>query len=119
MTELETPGTGAKPTRKRDRRMPWLLGGILLAVLKSEAVVKLLFHRGELVGVMAVWLVVSVLKPRPAGIAIATSVLAACLIAPHSLGLGIPVGFGAFAVLVALFFTVSTLLHAAQRRARP
>jgi hypothetical protein len=118
VTELERPGTGATATRRRarGRRLPWLLGGVVLALLKSEAVVKVLFHPGSLVAVMIVVLVGSVLRTRPTGVAVSVSVLAALILGGHSLGLGLGLGFGGFALLMALFFAVSTVLHWRQRR---
>jgi hypothetical protein len=119
VTELETPGTGAKTTRSRgrNRRWPAVLGGILLAALKSEALFKVIFHHGELLAVLAVLLVTSVLRARPFGIAATTSLLLAFVLGAHSLGLGLALGFGGFALLMALFFAISTVLLARQNRA--
>lgn len=119
MTELEKPGTGAETTRSRtrNRRWPALIGGLVLAVLKSEALVKLIVHRGSLIAVAAVILATSVLRGRPVGIAATTALLLALVLGAHSLGLGVGLGFGGFALLMVLFFAISTVLHARQDRA--
>ena len=57
-------------------------------------------------------------RPKPLLIAALTAALVATTVAPHPVLLGVGVGFGAFAVLIALFFTISTVLHARQRRSR-
>jgi hypothetical protein len=93
-----------------------VLGGLVLAGLKSEALLKLILHRGELVAVLAVLLVTSLLRGRPVGIAVATSLLLAFVVGVHSLGLGLAIGFGGFALLMALFFAISTMLLARQNR---
>jgi hypothetical protein len=119
VTELETPGTGATTARSRgrNRRWPAVLGGIVIAALKSEALFKLIFHHGELIAVIAVLLVTSLLRGRPVAIAAATSLLLAFVLGAHSLGLGLALGFGGFALLMALFFAISTVLLARQNRA--
>jgi hypothetical protein len=118
VTELEQPGAGAQTrrTRRRERRWPALIGGLVLIAVKSEAYGKLLFHRAELIGVLAVAVGVSLLRARPVGLAVSAAVLLALVLGAHSLGLGVGLGFGAFALLMALFFAVSTVLHLRQRR---
>jgi hypothetical protein len=74
----------------------------------------LLHHRGSLIGVLAVGLVVSVLRPKPLAIAAFAAGILAFALAPHPAVLGASLGFGAFVVLIALFFTISTVLHARQ-----
>lgn len=120
MTELETPGTGAKTARSRprNRRWPALIGGLVLAAVKSEAVLRLVLHRGSLIGVLAVLLISSLLRARPVGIAFASALLVALVLGAHSLGLGLTLGFGGFALLMALFFAISTVLLARQNRPR-
>ena len=117
MTDLDRPGTGAATTRSRggDRRWPAVIGGLFLAALKSEAVLRLVLHRGAVVAALAVFLVTSVLRGRLVGIAVATSVLVALVLGANSLGLGLELGFGGFALLMALFFAISTVLLARQR----
>ncbi len=88
----------------------------MLAALKSEALAKLVFHRGSLIGVTAVILAISLLRARPIGLAGATALLLALVVGAHSLGLGLGLGFGGFAVLMALFFAISAVLHARQDR---
>jgi hypothetical protein len=118
VTELEKPGTGAKTKRSRgrNRRWPAVLGGLVLAGLKSEVLVRLILHRGELIALLAVVLMLSLLRGRPVGIAVGTSLLLAFVVGAHSLGLGLALGFGGFALLMALFFAISTVLLARQNR---
>jgi hypothetical protein len=119
VTDLERTGTGADTTRprKRGRRWPALLGGLVIALLKSEALAKVIFHRGELVAVVAVLLATSLLRVRPVGLAFGTALLVALLLGAHSLGFGLALGFGGFALLMTLFLAISTVLHARQNRA--
>jgi hypothetical protein len=118
VTELEKPGAGATATRShgRKRRWPAVIGGLVLVALKSEAYGKLLFHRGELIAALAVGLALSLLRVRLVGLAISAALLLAFILSAHSLGLGLELGFGAFALLMALFFAVSTVLHLRQQR---
>lgn len=89
----------------------------MIAVLKSEAVLRLVFHRGSLIGVVAVILGSCALRVRPVGVAVAAPLLLALVLGHHSLGLGLVLGFGGFALLMALFFAISTVLLARQNRA--
>lgn len=118
MTDLERPGTGARTTRSRtrSRRWPALLGGLVLAALKSEGLARLVFHRGSLVAVLAVGLAVAVLRVRPVTLAVTSALLLALVLGAHSLGLGLGLGFGVFALLMTLFFALSAVLHARQKR---
>jgi hypothetical protein len=120
VTELEKPGNGAKTTRsgKRERRWPWVIGAIVLAGLKSDAVVKIIFHRGELIALAAIALAASLLRVRPVGTAVATALLLGLVLGAHSFGLGLGLWFGALALLMALFFAISSVLHARQNRSR-
>jgi hypothetical protein len=118
VTELETPGTGGKTTRARgrNRRWPALIGGLVLAVVKSEGLARLVVHRGGLIAACAVWLALAVLKVKPVAIAVTAALLIALVLGVHSFGLGLELGFGGFALLMALFFAISTVLHLRQRR---
>jgi uncharacterized membrane protein (DUF485 family) len=88
-----------------------------VGAVKVEAYASLLHHRGSLIGVLAVGLVLSVLRPKPLAIAAFAAGILAFALAPHPVLLGVALGFGAFALLIALFFTISTVLHARQSRA--
>jgi hypothetical protein len=116
VTDLERPGTGTKTARSRgrNRRWPAVIGGLVLAALKSEALFRLVLNRGGLVVVVALLLAGSLLRARPIGIAVAIPVLVALVVGAHSLGLGLGLGFGGFVLLMALFFAISTVLHARQ-----
>jgi len=103
--------------RARGTRWPWLIVAIVVGAVKVQAGASLLEHRGSLIAALAVALVVSVirLRPKPLLIAALTAALVATTVAPHPVVLGVALGFGAFALLTALFFTISTVLHARQR----
>ena len=118
MTDLERRGTGAKTTRsdRRNRRWPALIGGLVLAALKSEAVLKLIIHRHSLIAVAAALLIGAVLRTRPVAIAAATALLAALVLGARSLDLGLGLGFGGFALLMTLFYAISAALHLRQNR---
>lgn len=107
-------------TRGRGTRWPWLIVAVVVGALKVDAYESLLHHRGALIGALALALLASVvrLRPKPLLIAALTAALVATTAAPHPVLAGVGVGFGAFAVLIALFFTISTVLHARQRRSR-
>ena len=119
MTDLERRDTGAKITRpsRRNRRWPAVIGGLVIAALKSEAVLKLLIHRHSLIAVTAALLLGAVLRIRPVGTAAAAALLVALVLGAHSLGLGLALGFGGFALLMTLFFAISAVLHLRQDRA--
>jgi hypothetical protein len=119
VTDLERHGTGAAATRSgaRKRRWPALIGGLVLAAVKSEALLRLIVHRGSLIVVVAVLLGGSLLRTRPVGTAAGSALLLALVLGAHSVGLGLSVGFGVFALLITLFFAISAVLHARQNRA--
>jgi hypothetical protein len=122
VTELEKPGTGTKAARARrgNRRWPAIIGGLVLAAIKSDAMLKLILHPRSLIVLAAVGLAGSLLRARPVGIAVTASLLAALVLGAHSLGLGLTLGFGGFALLMAVFFAISTILHLRQgHRAGP
>ena len=118
MKGLERTVTEAttKPPGKRQRRWPALIGGLVIALLKSETLGRALFHRGGLIVFCAVGLAVGVLKAGPVTVAATAALLVALLVGAHSLGLGLTLGFGGFALLMALFFAISTVLHIRQRQ---
>jgi hypothetical protein len=111
--------SGEVAARGRGTRWPWLIVVVVAGALKADAYASLIHHRAALIAALAAALVASVirLRPKPILIAALTAALAASAVALHPAVLGVAVGFGAFAVLVALFFTISTVLHARQRRA--
>lgn len=91
---LERTGSSGQVTRSRGTRWPWLI--VVIAVVSMVR-----------------------LRPKPLLIAALVAALLATTLAPHTAVLGVALGFGAFAVLVALFFTISTLLHARRRHSAP
>lgn len=92
----------------------------MLAAIKSDAMLKLILHPRSLIVLAAVGLAGSLLRARPVGIAVTASLLAALVLGAHSLGLGLTLGFGGFALLMAVFFAISTILHLRQgHRAGP
>ena len=112
--------SGEVVARRRGARWPWLVVVVVVGALKADAYASLIDHRASLIAALAVALVVSVirLRPKPLLIAALTAALVASAVAVHPAVLGVALGFGVFAVLVALFFTISTVLHARQRGGR-
>jgi len=117
------PGSsGDVAARRRGTRWPWLIVLVVIGALKVEAYASLVHHRASLIAVLAVGLAVSLLRTRPVAIAVFSAGILGLALAMHPFLAGIGLGLGAFAVLIALFFTISTVLHARQRhasRARP
>jgi hypothetical protein len=89
---------------------------VLIAVgaIKAEAYASAA-HHGALIPVFAIGLAASVLRTKPLGIAAFGAGLLAVALALHPIALGVGFGLGAFVLLIALFFAISTVLHARQR----
>jgi hypothetical protein len=88
-----------------------------VGAVKVEAYASLLHDRGALISVLAVGLVASALRSKPLAMAAFAAGILAFALAPHPALVGVALGFGAFALLIALFFTISTVLHARQQHA--
>jgi hypothetical protein len=103
--------------RGRGTRWPWLIVVVAAGALKADAYASLLEHRAALISALAAALVASVLRQRPKPLLIAglSAALVASALAVHPVLAGVALGFGTFALLVALFFAISTVLHARQR----
>lgn len=78
----------------------------------------MLYHRGALITLFGVGLAVSLLRPRPVGIAVCGAGLLAFILAPSATAVGIALGFGAFVARLALFVLIGTVLQARQDRDR-
>ncbi len=100
--------------RRGGPRFGWFLVALAAAALKAEAVAKLVVHPYTLVGVLSAGVVASVLRARPAGLAITTAPLIALLVAPASIWLGVALGVGAYVLLMSLFVAIGTVLQAHQ-----
>jgi hypothetical protein len=109
--------SGDAVARGRGTRWPWLIVVIGVGAVKVEAYASLLHDRGGLIAVLAVGLSVSVLRSKPVAIAAFTAAILGFALAFHPVVAGVGVGLGAFALLIALFFAIATVLHARQRRA--
>jgi uncharacterized membrane protein YhhN len=105
--------------RGRGARWPWLIVVVAAGALKADAYASLLEHRAALISALAAALVASVIRQRPKPLLIAalSAALLASALALHPAVIGVAVGVGAFVLLVALFFAISTVLHARQSRA--
>jgi hypothetical protein len=88
--------------------------GVGLAVVKADGLAAVLHHRVEVIALLGLGLVLSVLRPRPVGIALTAGPLLAFTFGPRSTVLDIAVGFGAFVLLLALFIAIGTVLAARQ-----
>jgi hypothetical protein len=102
-------------TRGRGARWPWAIVLIAVGALKVEAYASAAQHRGALIPVFAIGLAVALLRMKPLAVAVFTAGLLAVALALHPIALGVGFGFGALALLIALFFAISTVLHARQR----
>jgi len=104
------------PAERRSRWL-WTLVSVVAVAFKAEALAELLHHRASLIAVLAVAVALSVMRPRPARLAATLPPLLAVTVGRHSLALGAALGFGGFAVLLAAFFAVGTVLVARQKTA--
>jgi hypothetical protein len=91
---------------------------VVLALVKANALVAVLHHRAEVLAILGLGLALSVLRQRPVGIAVTAAPLLAFVLAPRSTALGIALGLGVFVLLLAIFTTIGTVLHARQDQDR-
>jgi hypothetical protein len=103
--------------RGRGTRWPWLIVVVGVGAVKIEAYASLLHHRGALIGALAAGLLAAILRTKPLAIAACTAGILGFALALHPALAGVALGVGAFVVLLALFFAISTVLHARQRHA--
>jgi uncharacterized membrane protein (DUF485 family) len=110
--------SGELVARGRGTRWPWLIVAIAAGALKADAYASLVHHRGQLIAALGAALLASLIRQRPKLLLIAGfgAALIASAVAPHPVLAGVALGVGAFVLLVALFFAISTVLHARQRR---
>jgi hypothetical protein len=78
----------------------------------------LLHDRAGLIAVLAVGLAFSLLRSKPVAIAASAAGILGFAVALRPVLAGAALGFGAFVLLIALFFTISTVLHTRQRSGR-
>ena len=107
--------SGEVVARGRGTRWPWLIVLIVVALAKGEAYASLLHDRAGLIALLAAGLGLAVLRARPLAIAAFAAGILAFALALHPVLAGAGLGVGAFALLIALFFTISTVLRARQR----
>jgi uncharacterized membrane protein (DUF485 family) len=91
-----------------------LIVGVGLALFKADGFAAVLPHRAAVIAILGLGLVFSVLRGRPAVIAMTAGPLLAFTLAPRSTALGIAVGIGAFGLLLTLFMAIATVLQARQ-----
>jgi hypothetical protein len=113
-----TAGSTRTVTRGRGARWPWAIVVIAVGAVKAEAYASAVQHRGALISLFAIGLAASLLRTKPLAIAVFTAGLLAAALALHPIVLGVGFGLGTFVLLIALFFAISTVLHARQRHAR-
>lgn len=101
-------------------RWLWLIVLIAAGAVKAEAYRSVVHHRGGMIALLAVGLLVAVRRAKLKLVAIAafSAAILAFALALHPAVAGAGLGFGAFALLLALFFTISTVLHARQGHTR-
>jgi hypothetical protein len=88
---------------------------IAVGAVKVEAYASLLHDRAGMISVLAVGLLVALVRTKPLEIAACAAGILGFALAFHPVLAGVSVGVGAFVILIALFFTISTVLHARQR----
>ena len=115
--ETVTRNASQSTRRKRGPRGPAaVVGGLVLALLKAHALtVALDTHAGPIV-LCSLLLASAILRLRPAWAAFSAAALVAFIDRPASWLAGVGLGAGLCAALLALFFGISTVLHAHQRR---
>jgi hypothetical protein len=86
-----------------------------VGALKVQAYASLVQHRGAMIAALAVGLFAAFLRTKPLAIAAFAAGIVGFALALHPVLDGVALGFGTFALLVALFFAISTVLHARQR----
>jgi hypothetical protein len=117
---VAAPGSsGGLVARGRGTRWPWLIVAIAVGAVKVEAYASLLHDRTGVIFVLAVGLLVAFLRAKPVAIAVFAAGILGFALALHPLLAGVALGVGAFVLLIALFFAISTVLHARQRRRWP
>ncbi len=80
-------------------------------MVKGSAFNELAHHRGGWIAIFALAATWSLLRAKPVATAFLAAPAVAILVAPHSVLLGITVGFGTLAALIAMFVAIGTLLR--------
>jgi uncharacterized membrane protein len=117
-TAAVAPST--KPQPRSHASWPWIVVALVIGVGKTEGV-RLLGHHvwgwAILLGVASAW---SLLRARPVLTALFAAPAISLLLKPRPVGIGVAVGFATFAVLVAVFVAIGTVLrNIDNRRERP
>ncbi len=89
---------------------------VALGIGKARAFDELVHHQDELIAVLGVILALAVLRIRLILVAVSTAALFAVCVDPHPFLRGLAVGTGALMLLLAVFFTIATVLHVRQER---
>lgn len=110
-------GSADLDARGRGPRWLWVIVVMAVGAVKVEAYGSLLHDRPGLIAALGVGLVLSVLRSKPVAIAAFGAGIVGFALAFHPVLAGVGLGFGAFALLIALFFAISTVLHARQGHA--
>jgi hypothetical protein len=108
--------SGELVPRRRGTRWPWLIVLIAVGAVKVQAYASLLHHRGGMIAALAIGLALSMLRSKLVAIAGFAAGILAFALALHPSLIGVGFGVGAFVLLVTVFFAISTVLHARQRR---
>jgi hypothetical protein len=113
-----TPNAGGRIRRLRDR---WIYPaiGLLVALGKAHAFRLLSRHRLAVAPVAAAWILISLLKARPVGLAVSAGVLAVAADSGGPLWLALVLGLATFSVLMAVFLGTATVLQLRQPEWRP
>ncbi|HJS96557.1 MAG TPA: hypothetical protein VJ741_19980 [Solirubrobacteraceae bacterium] len=107
--------SGEIVARGRGARWPWLIVVIAVGAANAAPYASLVNHPVRAIVALAVGLGFSILRMKPVAIAAFAAGIVAFALALHPVLAGVGLGVGAFVLLIALFFTISTVLHARQR----
>jgi hypothetical protein len=117
-TLVDRPVREGRLERWRGHGERWLglVALAVAAVVKIDAYRGVVHHRAGIMALLGVALLFSVLRPRPVVFALVAAPFVALALHPHPLLAGLGAGFGAFVLLMTLFFGIATVLHARQHR---
>jgi hypothetical protein len=105
------PDGRPQPRSRSQAGWPWIVVGIGVAVVKGSALNVLAHHTWGWIALFSLAATWSLLRAKPVATAFLAAPAVAILLAPHSLLLGITVGFGTLAALIAMFIAIGTLLR--------
>lgn len=110
------PDVRPQPRSRSRAGWPWIVLGVGVTVVKGSALNVLAHHTWGWIAIFAIAATWSLLRAKPVATAFLAAPAVAILVAPHSVLLGITVGFGALVALISMFVAIGTLLRLADAR---